>query len=119
MVSVSAPFSSCSLVCLCCMSVDSRSVSLCPCVSLPLWSCVSLSLNSFSFSLLCCLLPPTPHWDSVSMKEKPEPLGYLKLEEEASFPGAVAKLRDPEHLPCQPILQYPWPRKGEVKGSKP
>lgn len=53
------------------------------------------------------------------MKEKPEPLGYLKLEEEASFPGAVAKLRDPEHLPCQPILQYPWPRKGEVKGSKP
>lgn len=118
-----APFSSCSLMCLCCMYLLSLSFNLFAhvSVSLPLWFCVSPSLIISLFVPLCWPLPPTPHWNSVSMKEtrfwEPEPLGYKK--EELHFQELTARPRDPRHLPCQPNPQDPWPRKGEVMGSKP
>lgn len=91
-------------------------------VSASLWSCVSLSLTISLPSLDFFPLPPSPQWDSVSMKEARfwEPDPWVTWGKERSFISrSYSQAQDPQHLPFQPSLQCPWPKKGEVKGSKP
>lgn len=74
----------CLPLCVCCVCLLSLIQSLFVPMSVSaLWSCVSLSLTiSLPVPLCRCVLPPAPHWDSVSVKEarfwKPDPLGYLE-----------------------------------------
>lgn len=101
--------------------VVSYSVSFYPCVCVSASVVLCVPVSDHLSPISCFPLPPSPQWDCVYEGGQilgARSLGYLEQEKELRFqelqpsPGSPAP-------PFQPSPQCPWPRKGEVKGSKP